>query len=94
MKFSVAGDVELTHTDPDNHFHVGKVTLLGTDFHVGLVRVEIDDDDGLQGPSLEAPPFVHEAYDDMQRYYDGVYQTVEFPGLEGRFVMFIHPFAD
>ena len=74
----------------------GWVDLFGASHHVDMVRVADPDGrdaDGYFDVHPDADYDVRQVFDDMQAYSDGPYQTVTVPDVEGRWVVFIHPFG-
>lgn len=74
----------------------GSVELLGASHHVDAVRVadpDGRDEAGYFDVHPDADHDVRQAFDAMQNYYAGPYQTATIPGVEGRWVLFVHPFG-
>ena len=66
---------------------LGTIELFGAAHHVHLIEVE--DADGVQRP-------VHDPYgryEDLQRLYEGRYETVAVPGFAGTYVACVVPYA-
>lgn len=81
----------LKSEDPGTWF--GRVRLLGVPHRVELVQVEGDGRGGqygVGGPDGPAAGY----YSHMQRYYEGPYDAVRVPGVDGEFVIFIHPLGE
>lgn len=90
--FDLSGRVKrLDRCDDRGDRWVGEVVLLGVSFHVDLVRVESTRRSQCVPAGADRHTWM--AYQAMQRFYHGVYQTVEIPGLDGEYAMFIHPFC-
>lgn len=70
-------------------FH-GQVRINGVEHHLTLVRVA-DDESGAQ---RAADAYGRDDLDALQGVYEGRYQTVRVPGLDGDFVAFVVPHAD
>lgn len=88
MQFNaVITNIEAEH---EGHILNGMLTLLGAPHHVTFIRVK--EGDNIE-PCDEAHPDVKSRFDDMQQFFEGAYETVELPGMSGRYVMFAFPYA-
>lgn len=69
--------------------YLGQTKIAGTLFHVELVRVREDDD------SMQVPFDDTTRLDDLDAVAqpDGPFDTIEVPGLEGEYVLYLYPFC-
>jgi hypothetical protein len=74
----------------DGHALVGFANLFGANHHVRMIRVQEGDD---VCPFTDAPEVIHDWFEDAQKMWEGAYERFSVPGFEGKFVMFIFPFA-
>lgn len=75
--------------DQDGYI-LGTMTLFGVHHHVNIFRVR-DGDDGMEADSTDDD--VASMLDDMFGTYDQPWQTVEIPGIAGRWVIVMHPYG-
>ena len=78
------GDVTDTRGDGCNL--LARVEFLGSDHHLGFVRVR--DRKGIQTAFSDCDD---EICEDIGRLYDYRFQTVNVPGFPGHFVAYMHP---
>ena len=86
-------DIQRINDDYNGNVLNGQTVIFGTDHHVRMVRVKEGPFDDIE-PLDDAPDEVKGMFEDMQGVYEGAYHTIEIPGREGRYVLFIFPFAD
>jgi hypothetical protein len=73
---------------------MGRLTILGTDHHAYFIRLH--GGEGIEGePELQQA--VADPYDrlaDFSRWMDQAspFETMEIPGIPGRWAMFVHPY--
>lgn len=76
--------------EEDGHMYHGSTTFLGADFHVYFFLMKEGD---IVEPHETASDLVWDYWEDLSGFNDGAMQTVMIPGVEGRYVMVIFPFA-
>jgi len=67
----------------------GNIEFLGVDFHVSLLRITYKDDEMFPYDSDND----FELFCDIQSFNEGRYHTIQIPGREGDWVMFIYPYC-
>lgn len=78
---------------------LGNCTAFGGNFHVEALRIRWDDTEGQQTWQAELDQEDFETNDeilcDLYRLDpEGPFTTVEIPGFEGEWVLFMYPFKD
>lgn len=89
-RFTITG---LHPVEADGHVWLGQAVIRGASFHCQFVRVVTDEESGEQGVPPDATDDTRRTFEDMQAFYDGVYETVALPGVDGRFAAFFFPFC-
>lgn len=69
------------------------VEIFGVSHHLEFMRVEeVPNEDDGEPEQRPVDPELQQSYEDLQRVFDGVYETFTLPGQEGRFIAYMVPF--
>lgn len=92
MTLTVPPDmIVLTDFSSDGSCLVGRIPINGVPFHVELVRVR--NDEATHQQVVDSKDIVSvEVWDRFCQFQEDEFKTIEVPGHDGEYVMFISPF--
>ena len=93
MQIDLVETITLEDTMGDGSEYLGTVEVLGQLHHFQALKVETRYLDFGRDQWPVNDEFAS-AYEHLQNFYDGVYQTVKLPGVEGEYIIVMHPYAD
>ena len=87
---------ELVEHEPG--YLLGTIDVGGASLHCEFIRVMTDEEDGHEIQTAWRPNFPErndnvERYSALQAYYDGVYETLRLPALDGDWICVCFPYA-
>ena len=88
---SIKNAVEATPSYHNPSFYHGNMEFLGVTFHVTLLRITYENDEIVPYNQDNEDEVI--LFDEMQSFIEGRYHTIQIPGREGDWVMFIYPYC-